>query len=232
MTGPRVTLIDSMLPLGSFCDVVNYVGDNLAGPVLAAIVAGVLIPLFFRAFAIPKEVADHDARAVEFNMNLRRWVCDRDRQLQRELRTLVNQAGSGVASRFPVPRSEHPPPGTGSQLYAGALENEAVAGMRQALHEYRDEASSRVSEYCALARSEGPWHRWYRKWEKRPTINFWVRDEEREILEEWRRRPHPVEKDKWIGIDVLNDPTVEPDIGPLEEGPGLTWEKASTAHFL
>lgn len=221
-----------MLPLGTFCDVVNYVGENLFGPVLAAVIGGVLIPFGFRYFAVPKEVADHDARAVEFNMNLRRWVCDRDRQLKGELRTLVNQVSLGVVSRFRVPRSEHPPPGAGSQLGAGAIDNEAVAGMRQALHEYRDEASSRVSEYCALARSEGRWHRWYRKRHKRPPIGFWVRDEEREILEEWRVRRHPVEKDKWIGVDIPDDPTVEPDISPLEEGQGLTWEKASIRHIL
>jgi hypothetical protein len=170
-------------------EVLDYIGQNLAGPLVAALVGGPLVAVGFRYFAIPGEVADHDARAVEFNMNLRRWIGDRNRQLQRELRTLVNQAGSGIVSRYLVPRHEHPPPGTGSQLYSGALGNEAVAGMRQILHEYRDEASSRVSEYAALARSEGGWHRWHRKRRGRPAIPFVLREEEVSILNEWRARP-------------------------------------------
>lgn len=53
--------------------------------------------------------------------------------------------------------------GTGSQLYSGALTNEAEAGMRQALHEYRDETTAKVREFSALARGEQWWHGWYRR---------------------------------------------------------------------
>lgn len=207
------------------CDVLNYLGENLAGPILAALIGGPLVAVGFRYFEIPKEVADHDARVVEFNMNLRRWIGDRNRQLERELRTLVNQAGSGVVSRYPVPQHALPQ-ATGSQLDSGALTGEAIAGMRQALHEYRDEASSRVSEFSAIARSEGGWHRWYRKRHKRHEIKFWVPDEERAILATWRSQPHPVEKDKTIVVDVGADPSIEPDIAPLEEGKGLSWQAA------
>ncbi|HEU5062038.1 MAG TPA: hypothetical protein VFT79_02655 [Solirubrobacterales bacterium] len=207
------------------CDVLNYIGENLAGPVLAALIGGPLVAVGFRYFEIPKEVADHDARVIEFNMNLRRWIGDRNRQLERELRALVNQAGSGIVSRYPVPQHTRPRD-IGSQLDSGALTSEAIAGMRQALHEYRDEASSRVTEFSAIVRSEGRWHRWYRKRNKRREIKFWVRDEERGILASWRSRPHPLEKDKTIFVDVGADPSIEPDIAPLEEGEGLTWEAA------
>ncbi len=126
-----------------FAGAVGYFGHFLAGPLLAAIVARPLIALTLGYLSSGREGAEHDARASELNEDMRRWVRDRDRQLEREFRTLVNQAGSGLVSRFPVPAAELPPPGTGSQFYSGALTNEAVAGMRQALHEYRDEATPR-----------------------------------------------------------------------------------------
>jgi hypothetical protein len=103
--------------------------------------------------------------------------------------------------------------------------NEAAAGMRQALHEYRDEASDTVREYAALARSEGRWHRWCRRRQERHPIPLLLRDEEIAILNEWRQRSHPVEVDKTIGVG--DDPTEgEWDIAPLEEPDGLTWQEA------
>jgi hypothetical protein len=207
------------------CEILDFIGQNLAGPILAAIIGGPLVAVGFRYFAIPGEVAAHDARAVEFNTNLRRWIGDRNLQLMRELRTLVNQANMGIVSRYPISQEERPPLRTGSQLYSGALISEAVAGMRQALHEYRDEASDTVRKYAALARSEGRWHRWYRRQQGRHPISLLLRDEEIAILNEWRQRSHPVEGDKTIG--VADDPTEgERDIAPLEESDGFTWQEA------
>jgi hypothetical protein len=57
----------------------------------------------------------------------------------------------GNRQSVPVPRAELPPAGTGSQPYSGALTNEAVARMRQALHEHRDDATAKVREFSALA---------------------------------------------------------------------------------
>jgi len=98
--------------------------------------------------------------------------------------------------------------------------------MGQALHEYRDEASGRVSEYRALARREGQLHKAWRKLAERPAIRFWLREEERELLEEWRARPHPVQQGRMVGISEDDDPTIEPDISPLETDGGLLWEDA------
>jgi len=46
------------------CDIVNYVGQHLLGPIVAAVIRGPLAALTFRYFGIPKEVAEHDARAA------------------------------------------------------------------------------------------------------------------------------------------------------------------------
>lgn len=175
-----------------FADALDYFGHYLAGPLLAAIVGGPLIAITFRYFAIGREVADHDARSSELNEDLGRWVRDRNRQLDAELRTLVNQTGTGVVSRHVVPRDQLPPPGTGSQLYSGALDNEALAGMRQALHEYRDEATANVREFAALARSEKSWHERDRKRAGFAPPTLGLRGQERLILNRWRKRPHVV----------------------------------------
>lgn len=81
---------------------------DLLGPILAALIGGPLAALAFRLGSIGREVADHDARAVELDEDLRRWVRDRDRQLVREIRLLVNQAPRGVLSREPVPLGTEP----------------------------------------------------------------------------------------------------------------------------
>lgn len=207
------------------CEFLDFVGQNLLGPILAALIGGPLVAIAFRYFQIPKEVGDHDARAVELDEDLRRWVRDRDRQLQQELRTLVNQAGRGIVSRYPIPAGDEPP-GAGSQLYSGALDSEVRAGMREALHEYRDEASRKMREFAALARSESSWHDRYRKKHNAETSSLGLGEDEREVVSRWRERPHPVEADKTITVD--DDPTAdELEIAPLETSSGLTWTDAS-----
>jgi hypothetical protein len=191
------------------CDVLDYIGQHLLGPILAAVVGGPLAAVTFRYFGVGKEVAENDARASELDEDLRRWVRDRDRQLENDLRGLVNTAGN--------------------QLYAGSLRNQAVAAMRQALHEYRDEATSKVREFSALARSEGRWHRRHRERRGFGSSALGLRGQERLNLNRWRQRPYLVnpggpEPD----LAVKDDPTVgEPTIAPLETESGLTWPAAA-----
>jgi hypothetical protein len=161
---------------------------------------------------VPKidETADNDARASELNEDLQRWVQDRNRQLENELRGLRNSAGN--------------------QLYAGSLRNKAVAAMRQALHEYRDEATRKAREFSALARSEGR-HRELRGIES-PSLG--LRGQERLDLNRWRQRPYLVnpggpEPD----LIVQDDPTAnEPSIAPLESEAGLTWNEAAARRTI
>lgn len=196
------------------CDVLDYISQHLLGPVLAAVVGGPLAALTFRFFGVGKEVAENDARASELSEDLRRWVRDRNRELEAQLRGLVNSAGS--------------------QLYAGSLRNQALAAMRQALHEYRDEATSKVREFSALARAEGRWHRRHRKRRGFGSPSLGLRGEERIYLNRWRQRPYLVDPGgPEPDLAVEDDPTAdEPTIAPLESESGLTWAEAATRRTI
>jgi hypothetical protein len=188
-----------------FADALDYFGHSLAGPILAALIAGPLIALALRVSSIPREVSENDVRAGEINEDLRRWVRDRNRQLEIELRRLVNSAGN--------------------QLYAGSLMNQAGAAMRQTLHEYRDEASSKVREYSALARSENGLHRSYRRWKGRTAPVLGLDGQGRIDLARWRQRPHIVSPGSDTpDLAVSDDPTAdETSIAALDSETGLTW---------
>jgi hypothetical protein len=193
------------LALVPFADTLDYFGHYLAGPILAALIAGPLIALALRVSVVPREVSENDVRASEINEDLRRWVRDRNRQLEIELRGLVN--------------------GAGNQLYAGSLVNQAVASMRQALHEYRDEGSAKVRGYSALARSENGLHRRYRQWKRRDAPALGLQGQECIDLARWRQRPHIVSPgSETPDLAVRDDPTAdENSIAPLESETGLTW---------
>jgi hypothetical protein len=149
-------------------DVPGALGDSFAwvGEHLAPIVTGVSVGLALRAVAIFREVNDHDARAEELGTDLTRWVHDRSRQLDAESFNASNLARQGVladVAQMSAPESiEHLPPG--SQEHSGAFVNYVAHLMRRALHEYRDEASGKVREYRAMARSDRTLHRLIRRW--------------------------------------------------------------------
>jgi hypothetical protein len=192
----------------------DYIGQHLLVPILATVAGSALIASARRYFRLGKEVTDNDARATELNEDLWRWVRDRNRQLENELRGLRNSAGN--------------------QLYAGSLRNKAVAAMRQALHEYRDEATSKVREFSALARSEGRWHRWHRERRGLGSPCLGLRGQERLHLTRWRQRPNlvnPGGPEPDLTID--DDPTAnEPTIAPLESESGLSWAEAATQRSI
>lgn len=190
-------------------DALDFIGQHLVVPVLATLMAATLVAAARHYFRVEREVAGNDARADELNEDLRRWVRDRDRQLETEHRGLKN--------------------GAGNQLYAGSLRNGAVAAMRQALHEYRDEASRKAREFSAFARSEGRWHRRYRERRGLGSPSLGLRGQERLLLNRWRQRPYLVDPggpEPDLGVE--DDPTAdEPSIAPIESEAGLTWAEAS-----
>lgn len=191
------------------CEVLDYIGQHLLGPVLAAVIGGPLAALTFRYFDIGREVAQNNVRASELDEDLRRWVEDRDRELENRLRGIVNSAGN--------------------QIYSGSTRNAAVAAMRQALHEYRDEATRKVREYSGLARSENGWHRRHRRRHGVEPQPLGLRGQDRIRLDRWRQRPHIVDPGgDAADLIVQDDPTAdEPCIAPLETETGLTWAHAS-----
>lgn len=135
------------------------------------------------------------------------------------------QPGRGVVSRAPVPLGTEQP-GTGSQLYAGALKNEQRAGMQEALHQYRDEASQKVRDFSGFARSEGPAHAEYRRIQGLDGPVLRLDREGRETLGRWRQRESPIPNDP-DPVRVDNDRTAnQPEIAPLETETGLSWEAA------
>lgn len=196
------------------CDVLDYIGQHLLVPILVTLVAGALVASARLYFRVGKEVADNDARVSELNEDLGRWVRDRNRQLENELRGLVNSAGN--------------------QLYAGSLRNKAHAAMRQALHEYRDEATGKVREFSALARSEGQWHQRHRERRGFGSPSLGLGGQERLHLGQWRQRPHLVDPGgPEPDLVVQDDPTAdESSIAPLESEAGLTWAEAAARRTI
>jgi len=204
------------------CDLLDFIGQNLLGPILAALIGGPLAALAFRYLGVPGEVGEHDARAIEIDEDLQRWVRDRDRILFNDIRALVEALIDEARSRDEAPDPIDAPDmlmiGPGAEL------------MRAALHEYRDEATHKVREFSALARSEGWMHRRQRRRRKADPPTLGLDGNNRIVLGRWRQRPNPIAPGGQRGPDlkVLDDPTAdEPTIKPLEMESGLIWDEAA-----
>jgi hypothetical protein len=103
--------------------------------------------------------------------------------------------------------------------------------MRQALHEYRDEASQKVREYRTMARGEGWLHRLLRRLrgDEMPATLVLSENNLKE-LNSWRERKIPSHGEPTV--TVTDDPTRADDakdIRPLEER-GLDWRQATRQH--
>lgn len=213
------------------CDLLQAFGDTgawLANNLVAPIATGVFVGLALRAVAIAGEVSRHDLRAEEIATDLTRWVNDRGRILDAEIFHALNLARQGIIEDVAQPP---PPPGVGGspgdQSDSGAFENRVERMMRQVLHEYRDEASGKVSEYRSMARSEGWLHRRLRGGRHDdPPSPLVLSPGNRDVLESWRERTIPTHGEPTITVG--DDPTRAENarnIRPLEEA-GLTWELA------
>lgn len=190
------------------CEVLDYIGQHLLGPVLAALIGGPLAAATYKFLGVRKEVAENDAKAAELDEDLHRWVRDRNRDLERDIRTIVNSAGN--------------------QLYAGTIVNQTHAAMSLALQQYRDEATAKVRAFSALARSEGRWHKRHRqRYHFDPPV-LGLPGHQRVELDRWRQRPHPVSPGSDEPDVVADDSTAqESSIAPLDTDEGLTWARAA-----
>lgn len=216
-----------MLPAVQIADVLTYAGDHLVAPILTGITVG----LALRAVAIRGEVNDHDARVEELDLNLDRWVSDRNRQLDEEITRAAALAQQGViedAVEIWVPEQMRKLP-PGSQRDSGAFVRRCERIMRQALHEYRDAASRAVSEYRRVVRTEGWLHRRFRGGDLEPLA---LPESARDAVPTWRRREVPA-----YGrpvAEVKDDPSRAPnaaEIQPLEEAGGLSAEAARASRM-
>lgn len=218
------------------CDLLQALADTgawVANNLVAPIVTGVFVGLALRAVAIAGEVSRHDLRAEEIETDLTRWVNDRGRVLNAEIFHALNLARQGVIEDV---AQAPPPPGVGGspgdQSNTGAFNNRVERIMRQVLHEYRDEASGKVSEYRSMARSEG-WlhHRLRRLRHDDPPSALKLSRANRAVLGSWRERTIPTHGEPTITVE--HDPTKAADakvIRPLEVD-GLTWKSAATEQF-
>jgi hypothetical protein len=210
------------------CDVLNFIGENLLGSVLAALIGGPLAALAFRYIGVPGEVGEHDARAIEIDEDLGRWVRDRDRLLFNDIRTLVEETIDEARSN--AEPSDDPIDGPDMLVIGPAAEL-----MRAALHEYRDEAMRKVREFSALSRSESWMHRRHRRRRKANPPTLVLDGDNRIALGRWRQRPNPIAPGGQCGPDlrVLEDPTAdETRLLPLETDIGLTWEAAAAQNAI
>src|SRR4051812_31497906 len=115
----------------------------------------------------PSAVSTHDRRIATLNRDLRRWIQDRDRQLQQQLALITAYANdpdlegsfveSLIALRKPVPDGLKKFP-AGSQYYSGAHLRWRADAKERALHEYRDRATASLDEFDAIVEAEGRVH--------------------------------------------------------------------------
>jgi hypothetical protein len=215
------------------CDLLQALGDAgawLGNHLVAPIVTGVFVGVALRAASIAGEVSRHDLRAEEIGTDLTRWVNDRGRALTGEIFHALNLARQGIiedVAQMP------PPPGmsgtAGDMSSSGAFNARIARLMRGTLHEYRDEASSKVREYRAMARAESRLHRLLRRWRRDgPPGSLSLSPTNREVLNSWRERTIPTYGEPTITVD--DDPTKAEDakdIRPLEDEGGLTWQAAA-----
>lgn len=172
----------------------DWLGDNLLAPVLAAIFTAALI----RVGSVRGAVAQNTRLVNYLNDDLRRWVRDRDRQLEIELKTITNQAGP--------------------QLYSGGHVRHRAAAKRRALHEYRDEATGKLRELAELEDGEGILHRYWRRREGRPPLALHLPADCRDALARWRE-PATNPADATAPPVSVDDPSradLEPALGELE----------------
>jgi len=175
----------------------------------APILTGVAVGLSLRAVAIFGEIGINSLKADELRIDLSRWVRDRDRQFGAELRGIRTSAGN--------------------QLTAGSTEDKMKGAMKNALHEYRDRASTGVRGYSSLARSEGWLHLLIRRLRKQIPRPLTITEAGHLILVTWRNVEPPVKGRPTLTLGPEEDLSLADDaeeIWPLESEPGLTWAEA------
>jgi hypothetical protein len=140
--------------------------NKVGVPVLVAAVTA----WFVAGRGAGREVASHDRRAGELNEDLRRWVRDRDREASVRMGQIVEQANvRGVTG-------------------GGALRQAAGKVYRQALHEYRDEATAKQRELERRLDTEGRAHRRVRRRRHAPAPRLALPQDCSAMLARWRER--------------------------------------------
>jgi hypothetical protein len=199
------------------------IGDVAIG-ILSPLLASGLTYGVVRTTGSRGEVVADDRIVGDLNEDLRRWVRDRDRELDVEhaiLSAQYNNPDSVPEWRERVPEElRHLP--AGSMYYSGAHVQAHADAQRRALHEYRDEASRKVRAYKARVEREGRLHRFWRKRRDGAAPCLTLPQDCRDILAKWREPATVTGFDHTpVAIDDPTDPALEPELAELERGPLL-----------
>jgi hypothetical protein len=169
---------------------------SLAVEILGGLATGVVLAAAAAGYAAWRSYHSHDAALRDLRDDTRRWLRDRDRDLQVQ----TNAAITTMAAR--------------GLLYAGAFLTALADLKRQALQEYRDEMSRKRTRYRGLLDGETWAHRRFRG---RPLDRYELADDDRVILAAWRApatyEGHP---DDSAPVDDPTSEEREPDLRRFE----------------
>lgn len=175
--------------------------------------------------AAPSAVSTHDRRSAALNRDLRRWIQDRDRQLQQALALITAYANDPdlegsfvenlIALRKPVPDELKKVP-AGSQYYSGAHLRWRADATERALHEYRDRATASLDEFDAIVEPEGRLDRIVRRRRSLDPPRLILSSEERSVLARWREPATVPGLDAEAPVNDVSRPELEPALAALE----------------
>jgi hypothetical protein len=178
---------------------VSFWGDMAANAV-GGIVTAVILGGWATRFAVTREIRANDARVADLEEDNRRWIRDRNAQLEVDVRRTTNELAAQ------------------GQTYSGAVNSSLAHVRRGALKDYRDEMTRKRRRYAAILDTEGGLHRWLRRRLSRPLSRFELTPEQRQTVESWRAFSVPGDEPA-AQHEVPDDPTSEesePDLRRFE----------------
>ncbi|UUY02185.1 hypothetical protein LRS13_15860 [Svornostia abyssi] len=161
--------------------------SSLSVEVLGGVATAVALAVVLGLSRARSDIDGHDTQVADLQEDLRRWLRDRDRLATTE----ASKAKGELASR--------------GQLYSGAMTRALIRPRRDALHEWRDEATRKRRAYRAIADAEGWAHSIVRA-SGRPLPRLTLDDEQRGILAGWRAPVQPP-GDETMAPSPVDDPT-------------------------
>ena len=166
--------------------------------VLGGVVTALLLAAFAAYWTVRNRVAGHDREVADIDEDLRRFLRDRDRALQIELET-----DSADANRRGI-------------FLSGIHLARIAERKRQALHEYRDEATRKRRRYREICEAEqgSLMARMVRR--SRPLHDFSLSSESARILDSWRAPATVSGMNDTVAVDDPTSDAHEPELRRLE----------------
>jgi hypothetical protein len=149
----------------------SFVTD-VAAEAGGGVVTAAILGTWALRFAVGQQIRQHDERIADLDEDNRRWFRDREAHMRRELAQLADDhAARGVSQ-------------------SSIADGEQAACKRLALHEYRDEITTKRRLYRQLRAVEGWAHARIRRglwgWRANPMRRFELTDDHRRTLNSWR----------------------------------------------